>query len=255
MTAINDKAPESDIDALLPWHAAGTLSAQEAEMVERALSSDPALAQRYALVQDELSETVHVNESLGAPSQRAMQKLFAAIDAEPARQPAHGGLGRISSFFASLSPRTLSWAASAAAVVLLVQSGLIADLVLREGQPLGQYQTASAPESSIPSAPESAAPSVSQNASPSTPLRAPTRSVLRGLAADAHALIRFAPQASIADINAFLEINRLSIVAGPAPGGLYTVRFADAAPSQDELDATIKKLQQNRLVDFAGAAK
>ena len=42
----------------------------------------------------------------------------------------------------------------------------------------------------------------------------------------AFTLIRFAPQATVDDINRFLENNKLSIVAGPAPGGLFRVRGA-----------------------------
>src|ERR1700751_163203 len=76
-----------EIEVLLPWHAAGTLSRREADLVERALAGDTELAQRYELVRQGLAETIHLNETLGAPSERAMEKLFAAIDAEEARAP------------------------------------------------------------------------------------------------------------------------------------------------------------------------
>ena len=48
---------------------------------------DPELARQYAVIREEYAETIHLNESLGAPSARAMQKLFAAIDGEPVRKP------------------------------------------------------------------------------------------------------------------------------------------------------------------------
>jgi anti-sigma factor RsiW len=73
-----------EIEALLPWHAAGTLSRCDADRVEQALADDPELARRYALVRQELAETIHLNETLGEPSARAIEKLFAAIDAEEA---------------------------------------------------------------------------------------------------------------------------------------------------------------------------
>src|SRR5512138_1873869 len=76
-----------EIEMLLPWHAAGTLSTRDARRVEEALASDPALARQYAVIREEYAETISLNESLGAPSARAMQKLFAAIDAEPERKP------------------------------------------------------------------------------------------------------------------------------------------------------------------------
>src|SRR5256885_9423651 len=85
MIASRDKAPErEDIEALLPWHAAGTLSRRDAERVEQALAHDAELARRFELVREEMAETIHLNESLGAPSTRTAQRLFAAIDADTA---------------------------------------------------------------------------------------------------------------------------------------------------------------------------
>jgi hypothetical protein len=75
---INKRLERQEIERLLPWHAAGTLSRREADLVERALAGDTELAQRYDLVRQELAETIHLNETLGAPSERAMEKLFAA---------------------------------------------------------------------------------------------------------------------------------------------------------------------------------
>src|SRR5216684_3314407 len=194
MNASKQEAPErQEIEELLPWHAAGTLSRRDAQRVEKALARDPELARRYALVRDEFAETIHLNETLGAPSARALEKLFTKIDAEPARRHSVSlGLGsRISEFFASLSPRTLAWSASAAVFAILLQAGLIAGVMLKETKTAG-YETASAPTTD---------PGVG-----------------------AFTLIRFAPQASSDDITKFLEANKLSIAAGPMAGGLYKVR-------------------------------
>src|ERR1043165_10052261 len=116
-----------EIEMLLPWHAAGTLNARDARRVEEALARDPELAKQYAVIQEEYAETIHLNESLGAPSARAMQKLFAAIDGEPVRKPSLSTSlsARISEFFARLSPRTLAWSASLGAVALLLPAGVI----------------------------------------------------------------------------------------------------------------------------------
>jgi hypothetical protein len=84
---INKRLKRQEIERLLPWHAARTLSRREADLVERALAADPELAQHYDLVRQELEETIHLNETLGSPSARAMEKLFAAIEAEEARAP------------------------------------------------------------------------------------------------------------------------------------------------------------------------
>src|SRR6266516_398592 len=87
MNTINKQPERHEIEALLPWHAAGTLSRRDADRVEQTLAGGRELARGYDLVREELAETIHLNETLGAPSARAMEKLFAAIDAEDARAP------------------------------------------------------------------------------------------------------------------------------------------------------------------------
>jgi anti-sigma-K factor RskA len=87
MTAINKQPGRHEIEELLPWYATGTLSRRDTDRVEQALAGDRELARRYELVRRELAETTHLNETLGAPSARAMEKLFAAINAEEARAP------------------------------------------------------------------------------------------------------------------------------------------------------------------------
>ena len=128
MMAMSKKMLEqepSEIETLLPWHAAGTLNARDARRVDEALARDPELAKQYAVIREEYAETIHLNENLGAPSARAMAKLFAAIDGEPARNPSvwFNFSAGIAEFFAKLSPRTLAWSASlgalAACVVIL----------------------------------------------------------------------------------------------------------------------------------------
>jgi hypothetical protein len=87
MTASNNKLSRHMIEKLLPWHATGTLGRRDADRVEQALAGDRELARRYELVCQELAETARLNETLGAPRARAMEKLFAAINVEEARAP------------------------------------------------------------------------------------------------------------------------------------------------------------------------
>src|SRR3954468_24956094 len=133
----------SEIDMLLPWHAAGTLNARDARRVDEALAQDPELARQYAVIREEYAETIALNESLGAPSARAMAKLFAAIDGEPVRKPSVSSSisARASGFFARLSPRTLAWSASLGAVVLLLQAGVIGAVLMKNQT--ASFQTAS----------------------------------------------------------------------------------------------------------------
>lgn len=210
---------QSEIETLLPWHAAGTLSRRDAQRVEEALASDPELARRYELVRDEFGETIHLNETLGAPSAHAMETLFKKIDAEPARKPA-ASLNfstRVAEFFASFSPRTLAYAGTAAAIAILLQAGIIATVMVKETK-TGGYQTASAPSTD---------PGVG-----------------------AFTLIRFAPQATQDDVTKFLEANKLSIASGPMAGGLYKVRVSMAAMPKADLATLAKKLQENKVVGF-----
>lgn len=217
MNTTTDK--EQEIDELLPWHAAGTLSRRDADRVERALANDPALARRYALVREEMLETIGVNETLGAPSARAMDALFRKIDAEPVRKPSFNLnlTARFGEFIASLTPRTLAFATGAAALALLLQTGVITGVLLNDSKT--GYQTASAPSSSA----------------------ATTGS---------YAMIRFAPQATAADITQFLEANKLSVTGGPALGGMYRVRVAVTGIPKEELAKIVKQLQQSKTVEL-----
>jgi len=70
MINTNRKLSPDDLEALLPWHAAGTLNSRDADEVEKALAGDKELARRFALARDEMTETILLNEALGAPSAR-----------------------------------------------------------------------------------------------------------------------------------------------------------------------------------------
>jgi len=223
MTAVNE-SERQEVEVLLPWHAAGTLNRRDTQRVEAALANDPELARRYALVREELGHTIHLNETLGAPSARVLEQLFAKIDAEPARRGSTSpGFGsRMSDFFATMSPRAMSFAAAAAAIVILLEAGFIASVLVKNPS-VGTFETAS---------------------------------TMGGAKAEgAYALIRFQPQASAADITTFLETNKLSFASGPIPGGLYKVKLAPAALPKDELAGLIKKLQDDKIIGFIAASE
>ena len=230
MMAMSKKMLEqepSEIEMLLPFHAAGTLSARDARRVEEALARNPELARQYAVIREEYAETIHLNESLGAPSARAMQKLFAAIDAEPARRPSASlrWSARIAGFFASLSPRTLAWSASLGALALLLQAGVIGAVLVKNQT--STYQTAS----------------LSMN-----------EPVTRALGPEAppRALVRFAPDARVADITALLDNYQASIVDG-AKGGMFRLQFGNKPMTKDEIAGLMSRLQGEKIVNLAVA--
>lgn len=222
-----------EIEMLLPWHAAGTLNARDARRVEEALARDPDLARQYAVIREEYAETIHLNESLGAPSMRAMQKLFAAIDGEPPRKPSLGSRvsAGIARFFGGLSPRTLAWSAGAAAFALLLQAGVIGTVLLK-GQ---TYQTASLSVS------EKSSAAVMTRDLAAAPRGAPPR-----------ALVRFAPDAKMSDINTLLDTYQAVIVGGA--NGLFRLQFGNNAMSRDEVAGLMSKLRGEKIVTLAEAA-
>ncbi len=224
-----DREP-SEIEMLLPFHAAGTLSARDARRVEDALASDPELARQYAVIGEEYAETISLNESLGAPSVRAMQKLFAAIDAEPVRKPQFSVSlsARVSEFFAKLSPRTLAWSAGVGAVALLLQAGVIGAVLMKSQT--ATFETAS----------------LSMNEPSSGPI---TRD-LGSSAAPPRALVRFAPDARISDITALLDKYQAAIV-GNANGDMFRLQFK--AMGRDDAASLLNKLEGEKIVKLAVA--
>jgi hypothetical protein len=223
MTTVKQSEP-SEIELLLPWYAAGTLDARESQQVEAALAADPELALRYEWVRAELAQETHIGEAAGEPSGRDVKTLFAKIDALPAQKSRSSiDLGaRIAEFLASLSPRTLAWSAMAAALVIVLQAGLLAGIALKERN-AGGYETASAPAN------------------------APGEG--------SYVLLRFQPQASAADVANFLATNKLSIVGGPSTGGLYRVRVAPTKLAKADLTRVVNTLQDNKVVGFIAATE
>lgn len=244
MMALSKKTLEqepSEIELLLPWHATGTLNARDARRVEEALSRDPDLAKQYAVIREEYAATVHLNESLGGPPPRAMLKLFAAIDAEPERKPSAWltARARMSDFFANLSPRTLAWSASLAVLALLLQAGVIAVMVAKN-QP-ATYETASLSTNE----PESMTRALAPEAVPA-PRAAETASPPR-------ALVRFAPDARMADVMALLDSYHAQILDG-AEGGMFRLQFGGRSMTSDEAAALLARLQKEKIVSLAVAA-
>jgi anti-sigma-K factor RskA len=215
MMSLNKEAPErQDIEALLPWHAAGTLSRRDSERVELALASDRELARRYDLVREELNETIHLNESLGAPSARCMERLFAAIDAEApvARKTSFNMVGRVVEFMSSFSPRTLAWSASAAVFAIVLQAAVLTAIVVRD---------------------HGGGPESARLAS----------------AGEQRAVVSFTSQATLADVTRFLDVNQATVVAGPKRGGAYEIRLsASPMPPEDFMRAIQRMRGETRIV-------
>jgi anti-sigma-K factor RskA len=208
----------TEVETLLPWYAAGTLRRRDRQRVEEALRGDPDLARQADLVREELAETIYLNESLGVPSARAMDRLMAAIDDETVkrkRASARAVEARFGSFIASFSPRTLAFAASVAVAAIALQAFLL----------VGQF----------------AKPATYQTASVNT----------ENHGHGTYAMVRFAREASAAEITRFLEDYKATLVDGPKPGGFYRVRIAMTTMAKEELGRVVSRMRQERIVETA----
>ncbi|HEX3505198.1 MAG TPA: hypothetical protein VHU22_17565 [Xanthobacteraceae bacterium] len=210
----------SDIELLLPWYVAGTLRRRDRQRVEEALRNDPALAEHLDCVREELAETIHLNETLGAPSPHAAERLMAAIDAEATRKRAPGVTASwITGFFANLSPRTMAVAASFAMLAIALQAVAIVDIFTK---------------------PQGAVPGAEQGAGPAAERKNGT-----------FAMVRFARQASAGEITKFLQNYQAALVDGPTPGGLYRVRVAMTSLAKEELARIVARMRQDQVVETA----
>jgi len=217
---LNDVSEPTELETLLPWYAAGTLRRRDRLRVETALRSDPDLARKLELVREELAETIHCNETLGAPAPSAIDRLMAAIDAEANATRKRPGIaaGWLTGFFANLSPRTLAVAASFATLAIALQAVLIVDVFTKPQDVL-------------------------QQAGVGVEHRNGT-----------FAMVRFAREASAAEITNFLQNYQAALVDGPTPGGFYRVRLAMTALAKEEIGKIIDRMRHDHVVESAEPA-
>lgn len=218
----------SDIEALLPWYVAGTLRRRDRQRVEEALRKDPALAAHLDCVREELAETIHLNETLGAPSPHAAERLMAAIDAEATRKRAPGAAaGWLTGFFANLSPRTMAVAASFAMLAIALQAVAIVDVFTK-------------PQATVSAEGQGGGQGTGQGTGQTAEHKNGT-----------FAMVRFARQASAGEITNFLQNYKAALVDGPTPGGLYRVRVAMSSLAKEELARIVARMRQDRVVETA----
>ena len=118
---------------------------------------------------------------------------------------------RVSEFFSGFAPRTLAYASAAAAVVIMLQAGLIGSILLKS--------------------------------------KAPTLASADPVQVESLDLyINFVPQVSTDEVTKFLRARQASIVEGPKGAGTYRVRFAVTGLPKEELARLVKELQQNRNI-------
>ena len=206
-----------EIEALLPWYAAGALTDAERAEVEAALKARPELRASLATIEEDLGETIALNEALGAPSPEVWARIARGVAAAP-RKPSLSA--RLGGWFGlstpARSPRFALAGVMAALVIALQATAIVA--LLRPGAPKPSYGTVTA-----------------------------TPQAAKG----ADVLVVFAPEAKLDDVTAFLRAHAATIVAGPKAGGLYELRVGDKALAKPEMDALLQALTSAPIVKMA----
>jgi hypothetical protein len=214
------------LSELLPWYASGKLDAADTARVEAALAVDASLRDELEIVREDQAASLELADRMPAPSPRVLDELMRKVDAEPARL-AHvaararaGFVDWIGEKLAALSPRTLAYAAGAAALVVVVQAGIIGSNLAPEG---ATFKTASH---------TSGASSHSDGT---------------------FVLVGFAAQATAGEMAELLTQVSATIVDGPRPGGLYRVRIGAAGMPQADIDRVLAALRaRSTVVRFVG---
>ncbi|WP_421932342.1 anti-sigma factor family protein [Phenylobacterium sp.] len=208
---------------LLPFYVNGTLSAEEHARVESALAVDPELRAELEVVREiaalvreggaELTlQAGAAPERLEALTERLGEQVPRASDAQVGlRAPLtrRSGLGRLLP-----RPSQAAWkpAFAAAAVLVVVQAGLLATLT----RPETDYGVLSGPETVAPAEPQ-------------------------------RLLVRLTPGARWAEIKALLASEDLTIVGGPR-GDVIDLAVGDGVKPEDE----VRRLRASPLVEFVG---
>jgi hypothetical protein len=199
MSAAEKMSRRDEMETLLPFYLNGSLEGAELEAVEEWLASDPAAMTALGEAEAEFSGTAAANEAIRPPAD-ALSRFAKALDAEagPARPPA--GQSWLASIFSRVAamPAGVAWAAAAALLALvLVQS------FERPGGKGSDFEVAGAQDD---------------------------------LAKLPFALVKFKPDAKMADIAAFLGQNGLKIASGPTADGVFHLTIpASTAADYDRL--------------------
>jgi anti-sigma-K factor RskA len=203
-----------DIEALLPWYAAGALEARDVARVEAALERRPELRASLALVREDRDETITLDESLGAPSADVWTRVLAVAQAEPRKPSFSARVSAWMGFGGEARLNRLVWAGAAAAIVVILAQGVaITQLLPRQANP--NFGVAAGPAR-----------------------------------VGAEALVQFTPDARLDQVSAFLREHKAVITDGPR-AGFYRLSIGDKPLAGDDLKALLATLGQSAVVKLA----
>jgi anti-sigma factor RsiW len=206
----NALSEREEIEKLLPWYVMGRLDGADAARVEACLARDPDLAKQFRLIRDEHDQSVHGNEAIADRPARNADRLLAEVARRRAPRVATAPSlwERLQEFFALPPVGAVRWAGAAAALLIVVQAGIIGTMAVR--QP-GSY------------APASGGVATTE----------------RGTVA----LVGFAGDATTSAVVDLLAAHGMTILDGPNASGLFTVQIGPATMSKVERNAKIEVLK------------
>ena len=198
MSAAEKMSRRDEMETLLPFYLNGSLEGAELEAVEEWLATDPAALAVLGEAEAEFSGTAAANEAIRPPAD-ALSRFTRALDAEagPVRADGQSWLAKIFGRVTAM-PAGVAWAAAAALLALVIVQSF--------EQPGGKgndFEVAGAQDD---------------------------------LAKLPFALVKFKPDAKMADIAAFLGQNGLKIAGGPTADGVFHLTVpASTAADYDRL--------------------
>ncbi len=214
----DDRSAERyEIEALLPWYVSGKLDARLSARVRQYLEAHPELGRQMALIREESDATIFGNEAIRPASPAALDRLRASVAAHPRRPSLAMRMERwrevLTDAVGSLAPSQVALAGSAAAILILLQAGVIGVLMVQRGNsPV--YETAAGRQEMRP-----------------------------GI----EMLVKFKETATAGEIDALLSKLDARIVDGPR-SGLYRLRVAQTDAEDRGRAAALRAFRQSGLV-------
>ncbi|AZN97507.1 anti-sigma factor [Mesorhizobium sp. M9A.F.Ca.ET.002.03.1.2] len=184
MSAAEKMSRRDEMETLLPFYLNGSLEGAELEAIEEWLANDPAALAALGEAEAEFSGTAAANEAIRPPAD-ALGRFARALDAEagPARAPAASSLmAQVWGRFLAV-PAGVAWAAAAALLALVVVQSFE-----QPGGMGGDFEVAGQQGD---------------------------------LAKMPFVLVKFKPDAKMADIAVFLGENQIKIAGGPTADGVF----------------------------------
>jgi hypothetical protein len=191
--------------------------------IEGAVLADPVEARKEAvgLARDITKHGIHASTqtwTVIVTDENGDEILNVPLSGAQARKT-HGAFAlgnRIAKLESGFGRGTIVWLIGAAVLAILVQTAVTN---VRIAQEHAGYQTAAAPTEG------------------------------------AMVAVRFASQASMAEVSGFLDAYAADLAGGPRPGNLYRLRIGDASLPPEELAKIVRRMAQEKIVEFAAAVQ